>query len=123
MLTDYAAEYVFTAMISWSLENSMELSSSMRARGYGLHGRTNFSLFKFGARDAAVLLSGLLLFVAVLIGVGSGSIDFTFYPELGKISLSLKSLITYISFFILSFLPFFIEVKENLKWKYYISKI
>ena len=47
---------VFTAMISWSLENSMELSSSMRARGYGLHGRTNFSLFKFGARDAAVLL-------------------------------------------------------------------
>lgn len=63
-------------MISWSLENSMELSSSMRARGYGLHGRTNFSLFKFGARDAAVLLSGLLLFVAVLIGVGSGSIVF-----------------------------------------------
>lgn len=114
---------VFTAMISWSLENSMELSSSMRARGYGLHGRTNFSLFKFGARDAAVLLSGLLLFAAVLIGVGSGSIDFTFYPKLGKISLSLKSLITYISFFILSFLPFFIEVKENLKWKYYISKI
>lgn len=62
----------------------MELSSSMRARGYGLHGRTNFSLFKFGARDAAVLLSGLLLFAAVLIGVGSGSIDFTFYPELGN---------------------------------------
>ena len=58
---------MFTAMISWSLENSMELSSSMRARGYGLHGRTNFSLFKFGARDAAVLLSGLLLFAAVLI--------------------------------------------------------
>ena len=114
---------VFTAMISWSLQNPMELSSSMRARGYGLHGRTNFSLFKFGARDAAVLLSGLLLFAAVLIGVGSGSIDFTFYPEIGKISLSLKSLITYISFFILSFLPFFIEVKENLKWKYYISKI
>ena len=61
--------------------------------------------------------------IATLPGVGSGSIDFTFYPELGKINFSLKSLITYISFFILSFLPFFIEVKENLKWKYYISKI
>lgn len=79
----------------------------MRARGYGLHGRTNFSLFKFGARDAAVLLSGLLLFATVLIGVGSGSIDFTFYPELGKISLSSKSLITYISFLYYRFFRFY----------------
>ena len=111
-------------MISWSLENSMELSSSMRARGYGLHGRTNFSLFKFGARDAAVLLSGLLLFAAVLIGVGSGSIDFTFCPELGKISLFVK-IVNYLHFIFLyyRFFRFFIEVKENLKWKYYISKI
>ena len=34
---------IFSIMVTWSLENAIETADSMRARGYGLPGRTAFS--------------------------------------------------------------------------------
>ena len=114
---------VFSVVISWSLENSMETSISMKARGYGLKGRTNYSVFKFTFKDGLMLSSSVLLIIITLIGVGLGKTDFFYYPEISKLNLSVFSLITYLSYFVITLLPFIIETKENLKWKYYISKI
>ncbi len=114
---------VFTAMISWSLENSMETSASMKARGYGMKGRTNFSLFRFGKSDGIVLSVSLLLLVFTLWGVVSGETVFYYYPRISDLNLSFVACLIYFAFGILSLLPFITEVKEALIWKYYISKI
>lgn len=114
---------VFTAMIAWSLENSMETASSMKARGYGLKGRTNFSLYRFYANDGVVLAVCVLLFGVTISATAAGETDFYYYPRISGLSLSPFSAAAYVSFAALSLLPFIIEVKEALVWKYYISKI
>ena len=38
---------IFSIMVTWSLENAIETADSMRSRGYGLPGRTAFSIYRF----------------------------------------------------------------------------
>ena len=114
---------VFTAMISWSLENSIETADSMKARGYGIKGRSSFSLFRFHVNDGALLAVCAVLLCVTLAGVALSRLDFYYYPRISEIPLTPFAVFVYISFGILSFCPFIIEVKEALIWKYYVSKI
>lgn len=114
---------VFMAMISWSLENSIETSASMKARGYGLKGRTNFSLFHFYSGDAILLATCVLMLGITVSGVAMNETVFYYYPRISGLNLSIYAVIVYTAFGILSFIPFITEVKEALVWKYYISKI
>ena len=114
---------VFLAMISWSLENAMETAASMRARGYGKGKRTNFSLFRFTARDRMLLAVSFALMGVTVIGGAARVTAFTFYPRISTPEVSLFSVAVYISFGALSFLPFAVEVREAIVWTYYRSKI
>lgn len=114
---------VFSVMVTWSLENAVETGDAMKARGYGLHGRSRFSLFRFTARDAVLLGSTLVLTSVVLVGMALGFVQFQFYPKMSSIDISTLALSTYIAFGVLCMLPFIIEIKENVKWKYFVSRI
>ena len=114
---------VLSALITWSLENSVETSASMKARGYGLQNRSSFSLFRFTTRDFILLISSVSLLGITLLGVSTGAVNFSFYPTISEISFTIPSVITYLAYCVLAFLPFVVEIKENLKWKYFESKI
>lgn len=114
---------IFSAMITWSLENAVDTAASMRARGYGLPGRTNFSLFRFTLKDGILLSILAFLFSIVLIGSSLGVLDYSFYPRMSSIQISPVSVIAYAALVILLFIPFVVEVEENRKWNYYILKI
>lgn len=123
--TDKLKSYarVFMSMVSWSLENSIETSASMKARGYGLKGRTNFALFRFRANDGALLGISVFLLSVTIFGAAAGEAEFYYYPRISELNFSPLAAAVYLSFGVLSLLPFIIEVKEALRWKYYISKI
>ena len=114
---------VFMAMIAWSLDNSIETSASMKARGYGLKGRTNFSLFHFYSGDAVLLATCVLMLGITVSGAAMNETVFYYYPRISGLNLSAYAITVYTAFGILSFIPFITEVKEALVWKYYISKI
>jgi len=114
---------VFSSILTWSLENAVDTADSMKARGYGLKGRTHFSLFKFTKRDFWVLFFIAISDFAVLLSVFYDKIYFAYYPVITKINFSISAFVTYIFFTFIAFLPTLIEIKENLKWKYLISKI
>ena len=114
---------ILMTMISWSLENSMETAASMQARGYGLKGRSNFSLFRFYPRDGVVLAVSILLVGITLLGVAIGETEFFFYPRLSTLSTAFFALVVYSAYGFLAFLPFILEVKESIQWNYYRSKI
>ena len=42
---------VLSIMITWALENAIETADSMKSRGYGLKGRSAFSIYHFDDRD------------------------------------------------------------------------
>ena len=114
---------VFSALITWSLENSVETASSMKARGYGLKGRTHFSMYKFRSRDFMYLLAIEIFFGIVIVGMAMGVTNFSFYPEISNFNFGISQVIVYISFALLSFIPFVSEVWEVIVWKYSVSKI
>lgn len=46
---------ILSIMVTWALENAIETADSMKSRGYGLPGRTAFSIYRIDSRDRALL--------------------------------------------------------------------
>lgn len=71
---------VVSSLIGWALESSVETADSMKARGYGLPGRTAFTVYEFGFRDR--VMAGWLLFSlgALSMGLAAGLFDWRCYP-------------------------------------------
>lgn len=113
----------FNSIITWSLENSVQQSDAMKARGYGLKGRTNFSLFKWYKRDIYALLFMVIVFGLVLFFNVQNMYAFHYYPAITGIQLGRTQFVQFIAVFVLMILPTLIELKENLQWKFLISKI
>lgn len=114
---------VFSAVLTWALENAIDTAHSMRARGYGLPGRTSFSLFSFGKTDRQALAAIALLAAAAVFGAWKGTLDFRYYPvvrmpETAPIDLAVWTLIG-----LMMLLPAMIEVADRMLWNSYRSKI
>ncbi len=114
---------VFSALVTWALENGADTADSISARGYDVGGRKSFALFRFKKRDCTLLIATLALSAAVLVGFAGGNLDFSFYPYITKPSADTLSVLSYSAFGVLSLIPFIFEVKEALHWKYLRSKI
>ncbi len=113
---------VYSALISRALEEAVETGSAMKARGYGLKGRTRFSLFRFCSRDA-VLCAFLVPASVVTALMCAGSLDFFFYPRISTITAQPGRLCGYAAFALFSLSPFIFEITEELKWKYSIYRL
>ena len=114
---------VFGAIVTWSLENAVDTAASMRARGYGLKGRTSFHLFRFYRKDAIILGLMLVLLVSIICLMAQGALDYTFYPRMTGILFTGQAIACYLLLFLFYLLPLFVELKERLLWNYYVSKI
>lgn len=73
---------VFSMLVTWSLDHASDVSSSMKARGYGLKGRTTYSVYRFKKRDAILTVLLILLDAVVLTVMATGRLAFSFYPVL-----------------------------------------
>ncbi|MBQ7581106.1 MAG: energy-coupling factor transporter transmembrane protein EcfT [Clostridia bacterium] len=114
---------VFSALVTWSLEKSIETADSMKSRGYELKGKTSFSPFVFRKRDCVLLVSSIVLFFATVVGIASGSFEFSFYPVVTAAPWTKLKTVCLAAFTFYSLIPLFVELKENYLWKYYVSKI
>ena len=114
---------VFSALVTWSLENSVETGMTMRARGYGAGKRTNYALCRFTASDGAFTAFSLVLAAFSVFGMACGAFSFDFYPRLSPSLISSGDIGFVFAFAALSFAPFILEVTEAVRWKYLRSKI
>lgn len=111
---------IFSIFITWALENSIETADSMKSRGYGLKGRTAFSIFKFSKRDFLCLLTILFIDIYLSYLFIIKAYRIVYYPMIKISRINTKSTIGIIGFVLLSFLPLLINLLEEIKWKYYI---
>lgn len=113
---------ILSIMTTWALENAIETADSMKSRGYGLPGRTSFSIFRLDARDkiALSLLAGLITMVAV--GAAMGENTMRFYPSIKASAITPFSILIYIAYFALCMIPVLINMVEAMKWKSIESK-
>lgn len=107
---------VLSIMVTWALESGVETADSMKSRGYGLPGRTAFSLFRFDKRDGAMLFVVLSLVVCVFAGVLNGKTSYDYYPMMRGAECSVMLIVSMTAYTTLCFLPVFAETWEVFKW-------
>ena len=109
---------ILSILITWALENAIETSDSMRARGYGLKGRTAFSIFHFDRRDVkvSVFLAGLMLIC--IFGFRQGILFAQYNPmiQIGGFPLSIQSVSVYLAWGTICFFPVLIGLWEDLSF-------
>ena len=114
-----------STLVSWSLEASIESADSMSARGYGLRGRTSYSIFKIERSDVVTLAITIACGIAVLVGYHFKIAKLSFYPFIVRakeVSFWLEAAV-YLAFLVLLLLPVVIDLYGELKWKNSLSKI
>ncbi|MBQ2615072.1 MAG: energy-coupling factor transporter transmembrane protein EcfT [Clostridia bacterium] len=114
---------ILSIMTTWSLENAIETADSMKARGYGIPGRTAFSIFTLDKRDKYALSWMFLLGIYTLVGKFMGEIDFRYFPSMRAAELSVFGTSIFVSYLLLCICPIIIEIWEVRKWKLLESKM
>lgn len=113
---------IFSIMVTWSLENAIETADSMRSRGYGLPGRTAFSIYRFDDRDKTALAWLIFCGAYILSGWLAGAVYFRYYPTVKTAAwtpLTVSFMFVYLA---LVLTPVILDRKEDRQWKSLQSK-
>ena len=103
---------IFSILVTWSLENAVDTADSMRARGYGLPGRSAFSIFTLTRRDKTLLCFMGLLGAIVFGGAAMGALSWRYYPSCKGAGFTPGSILCWLSYLILGLIPVILEQKE-----------
>lgn len=114
---------ILSIMVTWALENSIETADSMKARGYGLHKRTAFSIFRLTKRDQVVGTLMSVMVIGIVVGFGTDMIYSMYIPRILINETSVESVLVYSSYFFLCFMPVILNIWEDIKWSYLRSKM
>lgn len=114
---------VLSIMTTWSLENAIDTSDSMKSRGYGLRNRSAYVPYGLTRRDG--ILGGLLL---GLLGVSvaatfMGANLFTCYPTMVMAEVGRKEGWLALFYALYCFAPIWLNLLEEMKWKRIQSEI
>ena len=113
----------FSATVSWAMEQSIVSADSMKSRGYGLFGRTAFSIYIFEKRDGVALMMLFLLCVGTVVPHLVGLMGWTYYPSMTGDLLGPVQGFAYLCYGGMCNLPLIIDLMEDRKWNALRSKI
>lgn len=113
----------FSIMVTWSLENAIETADSMKSRGYGLKGRTAFSIYTLTDRDKGVLLWLGFCGIYLLSGSLSGRLFWRYFPSIRGVLAEPLTVSFQIIYFAMCITPLIIDGREERQWKSLQSKI
>ncbi|MCQ2405703.1 MAG: energy-coupling factor transporter transmembrane protein EcfT [Oscillospiraceae bacterium] len=114
---------ILSIMLTWALENAIETADSMKSRGYGLPGRTAFSIYRFDDRDRACLIWLLFCGFFIISGWASGGLYFRYYPSVKAVAHGPLTAAFQLVYAALCLTPVIIDVKEDIVWKNLQSEI
>lgn len=117
---------ILTALVGLALEDSLEMGTAMRDRGYGkqMEGKRRTSIYarRFQGRDLVLMVS---LFFAASVGMGLYACSHTGFLAFPYIEYSRDEMGTmaYFLFVLMFFLPLGINIREEFRWRHIVSKI
>ncbi len=114
---------ILSIMVTWSLENAIESADSMKSRGYGLPGRTAFSIYRFDERDRTVLVWLLFCGFYIISGWAAGGLVWKYYPIIKGELLGAFQISFQLVYMALCLTPVILNGKEDLVWKHLKSNI
>ena len=113
----------FSATVSWAMEQSIVSADSMKSRGYGMGGRTAFSIYLFEKRDGIALGLLTLLCLGAAAPNLMGLMEWNYYPSLNGQLFGPVQILAYVCYGGMCNLPLIIDFVEDRKWNALRSKI
>ena len=108
---------ILSIMVTWALENAIESADSMKSRGYGLPGRTAFTIFRFDRRDRRALLFILACAAYVIVGSVTDGLYFRYFPTIKGQWETPYAISIFVVYLALGALPLAVNLKEDAAWK------
>ena len=109
---------ILSIMVTWSLENAIETADSMKSRGYGLPGRTAFSIYRFDSRDQYAMLWLGFCFWYILFGWIGGGLEYRYYPTMKGAPLAAFPVSFFLVYCALCLTPVILNRREDVKWRH-----
>jgi len=114
---------ILSIMVTWSLENAIETADSMKSRGYGLPGRTAFSIYRFDERDKTALLWLCFCGFYICSGWMAGGLSWQYYPIIKGTYTDMFPISFQLSYLALCLTPVICNRTEDRKWRQLQSEI
>lgn len=113
----HAALNIFSVMISWALESSLDVADSMRSRGYGIGKRGSFALYRFERRDYWLLLWLFLLGLYLTVGIYFKAFSWHYFPKISAFSLNAYQASVFLAYLLIALTPIFCRLIYHYKPK------
>lgn len=113
---------ILSIMVTWSLENAIETADSMKSRGYGLPGRTAFSIYRLDSRDKGALAWLAFCGFYILSGWMAGGLYCRYYPTVRVAPITPMTVSFQLVYLALCLTPVFLNKSEDRKWKHLRSE-
>lgn len=113
---------ILSIMLTWSMENAIETADSMRSRGYGLPGRTAFSIYRFDERDKNTLLWLIFCGVFLVSGALAGGFYWRYQPTMKGAALTPLTGAFQLCYLALCLTPLVTNLWEDRQWKNYVER-
>ena len=114
---------ILSIMITWSLENAIETADSMKSRGYGLPGRSAFSIYRFDKRDGKALCFLFVCAAYILAGQFTGALYWRYFPSMKGVEAGIYPATVFTVYAVLCLMPVILNIMEDRKWKQLRSAI
>jgi energy-coupling factor transport system permease protein len=113
----------FSATVSWAMEQSIVSADSMKSRGYGIRGRTAFSIYLFEKRDGLAIAILTLLSLGAILPCATGYCPWRYYPSMLGVLWGPVQLLAYFCYGGMCLFPLIVDLMEDRKWNSFRSKI
>ncbi len=107
----------FSVMVTWALEDAIETADSMKSRGYGLPGRTAFSIYTFSARDRLAIIWLMFCGWMLFFGNLSGQLFWRWFPSVRGLLAEPMTIWCEMVYLLLCITPLFLDYREEKVWK------
>lgn len=95
----------------------------MKSRGYGLKGRSAFSIYRLDDRDRMALLWLGFCGMYLICGTIGSAFGFRYFPSIRYASLNVVTLSFHLVYLMLCATPIFLNALEDRKWKAIVSNM
>lgn len=104
-------------VITWTMEDFVESSMSMKCRGYLLKGRTAFSIYRFDNRDRSFVVAVFLCLTLIGVAVAFDQTAIYYDPQIIMNRITPLSYIFYLAYVVLFLMPMTLQIAGEFKYK------
>ena len=100
----------------------MESAASMKSRGYGLKGRTAFSIYRFDNRDRSLVIAFFTCIAFILGAVLLDQTQIRYAPRIIMHPVTLLSVVFYIAYAVFLLLPLILQTAGEIHFARLIER-